>query len=126
MAAAPRTCRQIRVLAGASGVGFILAICGSNAMTPLLPGYVETHDFGPAAASVLFATYFIALIIVLQIAGASVELFLFPGRFLTGASVGCAPVPRRRSSWLRAARVVRSSSRGPSSAPVAVSSPPSR
>ncbi|WP_244176121.1 hypothetical protein [Gordonia lacunae] len=55
------------MLAGASGVGFILAICGSNAMTPLLPGYVETHDFGPAAASVLFATYFIALIIVLLI-----------------------------------------------------------
>ncbi|MFE0748998.1 MFS transporter [Gordonia sp. NPDC058843] len=117
MATAPRPDRGIRVLAGASGVGFILAICGSNAMTPLLPGYMDTHDFGPAAASVLFATYFIALIIVLlisargplirhartvlpiaflaaitgdllQIAGASVELLLFPGRFLTGASVG--------------------------------------
>ncbi|MGW6036120.1 MFS transporter [Gordonia terrae] len=117
MTTAPRTDRGIRVLAGASGVGFILAICGSNAMTPLLPGYMDIHDFGPAAASVLFATYFIALIIVLlisargplirysrtvlpiaflaaivgdllQIAGASAELLLFPGRFLTGASVG--------------------------------------
>jgi len=98
-------------------VGFILAICGSNAMTPLLPGYMDTHEFGPAAASVLFATYFIALIIILlisargplirhsrtvlplallaaivgdllQIVGASVDVLLFPGRFLTGASVG--------------------------------------
>ncbi|WP_435084154.1 MFS transporter [Gordonia hongkongensis] len=105
------------MLTGASGVGFILAICGSNAMTPLLPGYMDTHEFGPAAASVLFATYFIALIIILlisargplirhsrtvlplallaaivgdllQIVGASVDVLLFPGRFLTGASVG--------------------------------------
>lgn len=117
MAIALRSDRGIRVLAGASGVGFILAICGSNAMTPLLPGYMDTHGLGPAAASVLFATYFIALIIILlisargplirhsrtvlplallaaivgdllQIVGASVEVLLFPGRFLTGASVG--------------------------------------
>ncbi|MFC9981155.1 MFS transporter [Gordonia sp. NPDC127522] len=117
MAIALRSDRGNRVLAGASGVGFILAICGSNAMTPLLPGYMDTHGFGPAAASVLFATYFIALIIILlisargplirhsrtvlplallaaivgdllQIVGASVEVLLFPGRFLTGASVG--------------------------------------
>ncbi|MBD0863541.1 MFS transporter [Gordonia sp. zg691] len=106
----------MRLLSGASGVGFILAICGSNAMTPLLPGYMDTHGFGPAAASVLFATYFAALILILlisargplirhsrkvlpiaflaaivgdllQIVGASVEWLLFPGRFLTGASV---------------------------------------
>lgn len=117
MAIALRSDREIRVLAGASGVGFILAICGSNAMTPLLPGYMDTHGFGPAAAPVLFATYFIALIIILlisargplirhsrtvlplallaaivgdllQIVGASVDVLLFPGRFLTGASVG--------------------------------------
>ena len=117
MAIALRSDRGIRVLAGASGVGFILAICGSNAMTPLLPGYMDTHGLGPAAASVLFATYFIALIIILlisargplirhsrtvlplallaaivgdllQIVGASVDVLLFPGRFLTGASVG--------------------------------------
>ncbi len=117
MAVALRSDRGIRVLTGASGVGFILAICGSNAMTPLLPGYMDTHEFGPAAASVLFATYFIALIIILlisargplirhsrtvlplallaaivgdllQIVGASVDVLLFPGRFLTGASVG--------------------------------------
>ena len=117
MAIALRSDRGIRVLTGASGVGFILAICGSNAMTPLLPGYMDTHGLGPAAASVLFATYFIALIIILlisargplirhsrtvlplallaaivgdllQIVGASVEVLLFPGRFLTGASVG--------------------------------------
>lgn len=117
MAIALRSDRGIRVLAGASGVGCILAICGSNAMTPLLPGYMDTLEFGPAAASVLFATYFIALIIILlisargplirhsrtvlplallaaivgdllQIVGASVEVLLFPGRFLTGASVG--------------------------------------
>ncbi|MCZ4538145.1 MFS transporter [Gordonia terrae] len=117
MAIALRSDRGIRVLAGASGVGFILAICGSNAMTPLLPGYMDTHGLGPAAASVLFATYFIALIIILlisargplirhsrtvlplallaaivgdllQIVGATVEVLLFPGRFLTGASVG--------------------------------------
>ncbi len=117
MAVALRSDRGIRVLTGASGVGFILAICGSNAMTPLLPGYMDTHEFGPAAASVLFATYFIALIIILlisargplirhsrtvlplallaaivgdllQIVGASVEVLLFPGRFLTGASAG--------------------------------------
>ena len=36
MATAPRQDRGIRVLAGASGIGFILAICGSNEMTPLL------------------------------------------------------------------------------------------
>ncbi len=117
MAVALRSDRGIRVLTGASGVGFILAICGSNAMTPLLPGYMDTHEFGPAAASVLFAAYFIALIIILlisargplirhsrtvlplallaaivgdllQIVGASVEVLLFPGRFLTGAAVG--------------------------------------
>ncbi len=117
MAIALRSDRGIRVLAGASGVGCILAICGSNAMTPLLPGYMDTLEFGPAAASVLFATYFIALIIILlisargplirhsrtvlplallaaivgdllQIVGASVDVLLFPGRFLTGASVG--------------------------------------
>lgn len=105
-----------RLLAGASGVGFILAICGSNAMTPLLPGYMDRHGFGPAAAAVLFATYFVALIVILlisargplirhtrkvlpiafstaivgdlvEIVGAWYPLVLFPGRLMTGASV---------------------------------------
>ncbi|WP_232716173.1 MFS transporter [Gordonia metallireducens] len=105
-----------RLLAGASGVGFILAICGSNAMTPLLPGYMDRHGFGPAAAAVLFATYFVALIVILlisargplirhtrtvlpiafltaivgdlvEIVGAWYPLLLFPGRLMTGASV---------------------------------------
>ncbi len=105
----------IRLLAGASGVGFILAICGSNAMTPLLPGYMDRHGFGPAAA-VLFAMYFVAIIVILiisargplirhsrkvlpiafltaiagdlvEIAGAWIPLVLFPGRLMTGASV---------------------------------------
>ncbi|ATD72274.1 MULTISPECIES: hypothetical protein [Gordonia] len=105
-----------RLLAGASGVGFILAVCGSNAMTPLLPGYMDRHGFGPAAAAVLFATYFVALIVILlisargplirhtrkvlpiafltaivgdlvEIVGAWYPLVLFPGRLMTGASV---------------------------------------
>lgn len=105
-----------RLLAGASGVGFILAICGSNAMTPLLPGYMDRHGFGPAAAAVLFAMYFVAIIVILiisargplirhsrkvlpiafltaiagdlvEIAGAWIPLVLFPGRLMTGASV---------------------------------------
>ncbi|TYQ11418.1 UNVERIFIED_ORG: hypothetical protein L601_001700000670 [Gordonia westfalica J30] len=105
-----------RLLAGASGVGFILAICGSNAMTPLLPGYMDRHGFGSAAAAVLFATYFVALIVILlisargplirhtrkvlpiafitaivgdlvEIVGAWYPLVLFPGRLMTGASV---------------------------------------
>jgi hypothetical protein len=93
-----------------------LVICGSNALTPLLPHYQDKHDLGSVSSAAIFSMYFLALMTVLlisartslvrhartilpaalmtgmaadllQIAGDWVPALLYPGRFLTGASV---------------------------------------
>lgn len=114
-----RSDARTSTLALSAGVGFVLAVCGSNAVTPLLPRYQDEHGFSSLATAVLFSMYFAALLTVLiastrgpivrnarivlpaavavgltgdllQIVGATVPALLFPGRFLTGTAVALA------------------------------------
>ena len=102
-----------------AAAGFVLVICGSNAITPLLPYYKDRHGFGAFASAAVFSMYFLALMTVLLVAargtlvrharktlpaallvgvvadcmligGNTVPGLLFPARFLTGSSVALA------------------------------------
>ena len=107
------------LLVTAAAAGFVLVICGSNAITPLLPYYQDRHGFGAFASAAVFSMYFLALMTVLLVAarsslvryarrtlpaallvgvvadlmligGDTLSGLLFPARFLTGSSVALA------------------------------------
>lgn len=105
-----------RLLGASTACGFVLAVCGSNALTALLPRYQAVHGLGSLSSAVLFSMYFAALLSILLVSargplvryartvlptalligvaadllhviGSAIPILLFPGRFLTGASV---------------------------------------
>ncbi|ORM34067.1 hypothetical protein [Williamsia sp. 1135] len=107
------------LLTAGTAAGFVLVICGSNALTPLLPYYQDEHGLGAIESAAIFSMYFVALMTVLMlsartslvrharrilpvalltgvvadlllITGDRVPALLYPGRLLTGTSVALA------------------------------------
>lgn len=118
-----RTCARSEGFSGATGVlavaAFVVAICGSNAITPLLPEYQSRLGMSPLATATVFAMYFGPLVVVLLIGaltslaryarvalvvalasgvvanlllmqGVSQTWLLYPGRLLVGLSSALA------------------------------------
>ncbi|MFC8045251.1 MFS transporter [Nocardia sp. NPDC057353] len=118
-----RICARSEGFSAATGplavAAFVVAICGSNAITPLLPEYQTRLGMSPLATAAVFAMYFVPLVVVLLLGaltslaryarvvlvaalasgvvanlllmqGVSQTWLLYPGRLLVGLSSALA------------------------------------